>query len=304
VKVHSETITHPSQAFRSLRFEVPAFAGELHRHRHIELTWIESGTGLRFVGDDASAFDSGDLVLVGSQTPHCWVSAPDSAPHRATVIQWAPEFLTQPGLPELATLAPLMERASVGLAVVGRTHTRITEQLLALQNASALARLGGLVTIFDALTQIPSDLVPIAHSAIRGAGPNTRSASALRRIDRVLEWIHRELGRPLTTTEAADIARVTPKAFSRYFRNAVGKPFTQYINDVRCGEASLRLRRSDSPIGTIAADCGFETLSHFNDQFRRRLGVTPRAFRQQHSVRPATRSHARRSPADSPNESP
>jgi AraC-like DNA-binding protein len=295
--VYSEQVIHPSQAFRFLRFEVPAFAGELHRHRHVELTWIESGAGLRFVGDNASAFESGDLVLIGSQTPHGWVSAPDTAPHRATVVQWAPVFLAQPGLPELAALAPLMERAGVGLSITGMTHTRITEQLIALRNVGAVSRLAGLFTIFDALTQSEPDLTPIAHSAIRGNGPNVRSDTALRRIDRVLEWIHRELARPLTIAEGAAIARVTPQAFSRYFRTAVGKPFTQYTNDVRCGEASLRLRRSDAPINTIAADCGFETLSHFNQQFRRRTGVTPRAFRQQFSPRlsPPSRARGRRS---------
>lgn len=75
------------------------------------------------------------------------------------------------------------------------------------------------------------------------------------------------------------MARVTPGAFSRYFRHEVGKPFTEYVNDVRCSEACVRLRRTDKAVAVIAQECGFATLSHFNRQFRQRHGVTPREFR-------------------------
>jgi AraC-like DNA-binding protein len=61
--------------------------------------------------------------------------------------------------------------------------------------------------------------------------------------------------------------------------DAYGKSFTEYINDIRCGETCLLLRSTDKPVSMIATECGFETLSHFNRQFRQRFGVSPREFR-------------------------
>ena len=69
-----EHITHPDQSFRFLRFEVDAFGGGRHRHRQLELTWVERGAGVRFVGDSAEPFADGDLVLLGANVPHTWIS--------------------------------------------------------------------------------------------------------------------------------------------------------------------------------------------------------------------------------------
>jgi AraC-like DNA-binding protein len=281
VKIISEPISHPRHAFRFLRFEIPAFRGEPHRHRHLELTWIESGDGLRFVGDRVEPFEPGDLVLVGSETPHCWISSPGSGTSIATVAQFAPDFLHQPGFPELASIAPLAERAAFGLAIRGDVHARATELLRRMRVSSDLGRLAGLVAMLDLLIAQEHDLHAIAHSPMRA--PHGRgSAPPPRRVDRVIGWIHRELGHELTVADAARIARISAGSFSRYFHKAVGRTFTQYVNDVRCSEASVRLRRSDKSVAMIAAECGFETMSHFNRQFRLRMGATPRAYRRGH----------------------
>jgi AraC-like DNA-binding protein len=79
--------------------------------------------------------------------------------------------------------------------------------------------------------------------------------------------------------EAAAVAHVSPAAFGRFFRREVGKTFTAYVNDARCGWAALRLIQSREPIAQIAQACGFPTLSNFGEQFRRRYGMAPRDFR-------------------------
>jgi len=95
----------------------------------------------------------------------------------------------------------------------------------------------------------------------------------------VIDWLQRHLTDELRVDDAARLAHVTPAALSRWFRREVGKTFTQYINDLRFGAACVQLRQSDRPIATIAADCGFATMSHFNRQFRLRAGMTPREYR-------------------------
>ena len=280
MKVAREHVSHPDQSFRFLRFETPRFEGEPHRHRHLELTWIEAGAGLRFVGDSVAPFAAGDLVLIGADTPHCWVSSHGRQGSAATVLQFAPGLLTQPALPELMRVAPLCERAAVGIRITGAAHDAVLAELGPMRSARHLGQLAGLLRILDVLQLHERSLEPIARSSMRiHDGPPQEGEADPRRIDGVLGWIRRHLGRELTVAAAAKVARVTPGAFSRYFRHEVGKTFTGYVNDVRCSEACVLLHRTDRAVAVIAQQCGFTTLSHFNRQFRLRYGLTPREFR-------------------------
>jgi AraC-like DNA-binding protein len=57
-----------------------------------------------------------------------------------------------------------------------------------------------------------------------------------------------------------------------------GTTFTQYVTEQRLAAAYEALRRGtsiDVPISTIAYDCGFSDISHFNRAFRRQFGCTP-----------------------------
>jgi AraC-like DNA-binding protein len=281
MRVAREHVAHPDQSFRFLRFETAGFHGAPHRHHHLELTWIEAGAGLRFVGDSAEPFETGDLVLLGSNTPHGWVSSRSRASSAATVAQFAPDLLTQPALPELARLAPLAEKASLGLLIEGACRVRVIDALVRMRVASGIGRLAELLGILEQLLAHERSLKTIARTSMRSTSGPPDHDTGIRRIDRVTGWIHQHMARELTVAEAARVARITPGAFSRFFRHEVGRTFTQYINDVRCGEACLRLRRSDKAVSLIAQQCGYETMSHFNQQFRLRHGMTPREFRGQ-----------------------
>lgn len=273
-----------------MHLALPAFRGELHRHAHLELTWIERGQGLRWVGDSVEPFYDGDLVLVGSETAHLWATRGDPPPQgcAATVLQWAPEGLRRAALPELDATAPLLARAQAGLAIEGATRTAVQAQLRRLRGACALTRLGLLIEVLATLVEGlgRGDLRPLASPQTRAQG--TTGSPALqgplgpvqaRRIDRVLSWIEAGLGQELRVEEAAAVAHLSPAAFGRFFRREVGRSFTEYVNDARCSWAALQLTLGSEPVSQVAHACGFPTLSNFGEQFKRRFGTTPRQFR-------------------------
>ena len=192
------------------------------------------------------------------------------------MLQFPAALLQQPLLPELKALRPLVEHAGRGLAISGVAHAQITRRLHALPEADGLARLAALVQVLRELALHPGDLRPIASSPLRA---DTDEAQA-RRIDRVADWVHRHLGGELGVADAARVAHVSPAAFSRFFRRETGKTWSCYLNDVRCSEACVKLRQSSQPVAAVAEACGYRTLSHFNREFRARLGVTPREYRR------------------------
>ncbi|MFM8848892.1 MAG: helix-turn-helix domain-containing protein, partial [Cytophagales bacterium] len=55
---------------------------------------------------------------------------------------------------------------------------------------------------------------------------------------------------------------------------------SEYVNDLRIGNACEQLIESEKPINEIAYQTGFESLTYFNRVFIQRKRMTPRHFRE------------------------
>ena len=77
----------------------------------------------------------------------------------------------------------------------------------------------------------------------------------------------------------ADIAGMSPSAFSRFFKLHTGRNLSEYIIDMRLGYATRQLLDTTKSISEISFDCGFNNLSNFNRIFKRKKGCSPSEFR-------------------------
>jgi len=258
-------------------FRPSAFRHALHQHPEIELTWILRGSGLRYVGDSVEPFHPGDFCLLGRNLPHAWLSPPkETGPVHSLVVQfdtelWGSALLS---LPEMARIADLFERAGRGLAFDPALAARLRPRMM--RAATPLARLAALLEILEELANA-REARPLALSPWAG---NRRNSSDPR-VRTILAYLSRNASGPVTQREAARQIRLSPSAFSRFFRRAVGKTFRSYLTDLRLSEACRRLLESDDSISRIACDAGFENLSTFNRTFRLARGLSPREFRRQ-----------------------
>jgi AraC-like DNA-binding protein len=281
MKVIKERVVHPHESFRFMHMKLDCLNGERHRHSQAELTWVAKGTGIRFVGASAAPFESGDLVLVGPDLPHLWISQPGDKGriHEFSVIQFPSDLFETVAVPEWGGVSDLMRKAALGLVVLEPVRHQVQALMLRMQTVQGLSRLALLLEILGLLIANPQSLQTLSTvSSISAGGADTDQTD--RRIDRVVHWIHQHLSHNLTIEEAAAKVHVSPAAFSRFFRRSLGKTFTEYVNDLRCTEAAIQLRKTDKPVATVAHDCGFTTLSHFNRQFLLRHGQTPRLYRK------------------------
>lgn len=277
MKVAWEFIQSDIQSARLMRLRLNSFSGALHAHEALELTWIERGEGVRIVGSRVEPFAAGDLVLIGPGLPHVWMShgvPPEGA--WATVLQLMPSAPLA-ALPEWRGIGALLTRAQRGLAVEGMLQSRIIDALGRMPDTPGLGLLGEALSTLSLLADADDELRPLDPLPLPIL---QRDPGQQRRMDALLVWIRKHLHGPLSVEDAAAILHVSPGAFSRSFHRLAGKPFTDYVNDLRIAEACMLLRQHDRPVADIAQRCGFATLSHFNRQFRLRVGTTPRAYRQ------------------------
>ena len=278
MKVAWESIQAGTQSARLMRLKLASFAGALHAHEALELTWIERGEGVRIVGSRVEPFAAGDLVLIGPGLPHVWMShgeLPDGA--LATVLQLMPSA-SLAALPEWRGIGALLQRAQRGLAVEGAMRSRIVDALGRMPDSPGLGLLGEALSALALLADADRDLRPLDPLPLPVL---QRDPGQQRRLDALLVWIREHLHGTLSVDDAAAILHVSPGAFSRSFHRLAGKPFTDYVNDLRIAEACMLLRHKDRSIAEIADRCGFATMSHFNRQFRLRVQRTPREYRRE-----------------------
>jgi AraC-like DNA-binding protein/mannose-6-phosphate isomerase-like protein (cupin superfamily) len=281
MRVIQERVVHPDASFRFMHLALEQFNGERHRHPQVELTWIVRGGGVRFVGDNAAPFEPGDLVLVGPNIPHLWVShlSEVGQPHECMVVQFPAELLQCMQIPECRDVADLMRKADHGLLVHEPARSAVQALLLRMPSANGLVRMGLLLQILGVMVSSESCLQPLSAAGVGLMGARDQGQMD-RRIDRVVRWIQSHHAGHLQLEDAAALVHVSPAAFSRFFKRSIGKTFTEYVNDLRCTEAAIQLRKTDKPVSQVAQDCGFQTLSHFNRQFLLRYGQSPRLYRK------------------------
>ena len=255
--------------------EFTAFRYPWHQHPEIELTWILKGSGLRYVGDSVEPFHAGDFCLLGSNLPHTWLTSENEpgAMVRSLVVQfdpdrWGKEILQ---LPEFVRIADLLDRASHGLCFERRLAAKTRRKMF--RPASPLRRFTALLEILEELALSnarPLSLAPWARGRRRDSRLNT-----------VFAYLSENARSQVSQADAARLVRLSPAAFSRFFRRAAGKTFHAYVTDLRLSEACRQLLESKRTISEIAFDAGFGTLSNFNRAFRLARGMPPGEFRRQ-----------------------
>lgn len=98
-------------------------------------------------------------------------------------------------------------------------------------------------------------------------------------ISPVLTYIREHPEEPLRLNELAEQAGLSAYQFDQRIRTLYGISAGQYITKVRIDFACHLLERSEESISFIALDCGYGDQSAFTRQFKRSVGVTPKAYR-------------------------
>ena len=99
-------------------------------------------------------------------------------------------------------------------------------------------------------------------------------------ISSALRYIHQNYQNKLSLQEVSDTLHVNSSYFSALFRQEISMTFTDYLNQLRIGQASHLLTDTELSIMEIAASVGFDDQSYFTRVFRKYKGITPHAYRK------------------------
>ena len=252
-----------------------------HYHREYELTLTLNSRGQRFVGDDVGIYDDGDLVLLGPNLPHTWASRSkivDERPHVALVAwfraEWIEALITTVG--EFSPLGPLLQRAGRGVRFGDDAATALRPAIEAMQVLDPAKCVFALLDVLLALAGDTDATALASQDRSQHAIPGPDRP----RIERILDHIHAHYQERLSIDGLAEVAHLSASGLHRLFRRHTGMSTLDYIAQLRIGSACQLLIATSRPVAHIAADVGYDNLSHFNRQFRLLKQATPRAFRR------------------------
>ncbi|ALS26643.1 AraC family transcriptional regulator [Paenibacillus sp. 32O-W] len=252
-----------------------------HAHDFVELAYVAEGFGFHHIGDAAERVGKGRLYVIPVGVSH--VFRPASANQEEPLVVYncviAPDLLAslrEMAEPILRTQFDfLMEERSEWFSVPDHDGT-IERLLYGLHREFVFRRSGSTTMMYAMLLQL---LVSVFRA--RQECPELPAAAAPNALYDVLAWLDEHYGEPLDIASLAGRCGFSKRHFQRLFKQYTGQTFARYMQSLRIRKSCDMLRETGDKIQAVAERAGYRDIDSFNRVFRRIVGMTPGAYRQQ-----------------------
>ena len=257
------------------------FTYPIHNHEVFELNFVEHAAGVRrIVGDSSEVIDDYDLVLITSpDLEHVWEqNTCHSEDIREVTVQFYLDLSTGGFLDHTPffSMRKMLLEARNGVAFSLDDIMRVYPMICTLSSVKEG---------FYAVNQFMTILYELSKSTNRRQLATSSYAkveveSDSRRVLKVKNFIAKNYQDEIRLSTLADLAGMSPSAFSRFFKLHTGRKLSEYIIEIRLGYASRMLVDTSKTVSEICFECGFNNLSNFNRIFKKRKDCSPSEFRE------------------------
>jgi AraC-like DNA-binding protein len=256
----------------NVQFEYP-----WHYHPELELTYILSSHGVRYVGNSIENFYDDDLVLIGSNLPHCWINSSGEEQHAsAMVIYLKQEFIDKTWMQscEFETIRKMLALSEKGIRFGKETALRLKSKCLKLLHVTPLEKLMLLLEILQELAGTNDYRLLCEHGF-----SHKLNYTHSERINIVYKYIQEHYREKITLADISAKVNMTEEYFSRFFSRMMKKSFFEFLNEYKVNRACKLLIESDKQVSEICYASGFESIPFFYRQFKKFKKVQPKNYR-------------------------
>lgn len=255
-----------------------------HAHSEYQLFVVLQGTGTRFIGDSIRSFGPGELILTGPHLPHLWrnhekyFKKDNPFEARGIVVYLDEHFLGQNMLDkiELHRLKVLFDKSMRGLEFYGHNKLQVIKLMQELLHLDGVRSLIHLLQILDILSTTKE-----YHYISSRHYSDSINEHETDRLNKVYEYIIKNYRGKIPLGKMADMLHMTPTSFSRYFSMKNNKTYSRFLGEVRVKHACELLTETDMSVAEICYECGFNTLSNFNKQFKDIMRKKPTDYKRE-----------------------
>jgi AraC-like DNA-binding protein len=274
----------PSQIFVIRNLQEKHFDPVWHAHSEYQLFVVLEGTGTRFIGDSIKAFRPGELIFTGPHLPHLWRSdeayfeKKSNLSTSGIVIYFNENFLGDHIMEkeEMVMLKKLFTKSMRGLDFYGQKKLQVVRMMQELTQMQGIQSVIHLLRILEILS-----FTKEYHYISSRAYNDVLNQNETDRLNQVYEYVLKNFRRKILLEELADLLCMTPTSFSRFFTMKNNKPFSKFVAEIRIKHACKLLTETGDSISQICYECGFNTLSNFNKQFKDIMLKTPSQYKEE-----------------------
>jgi len=267
----------------------PGLLIRFHKHSEFEFHFIPRGKGSVTLIDQTFKLQSGMFYLTGPGVVHQQTTDPKEGmdelclhidivplPSESALSGWGTEWEVREAEACVAILQQYPLRPFLD------QHDAMSCFLSAYQ-AWRSGDIGSYTTIRQSLIEI---LLRCARTTTDAEAQQLLPARDIQahRFQLALDYIHDNYVNALTLQEVADRIQISSRQLQRILRKYGIESFSTYIEDYRLQRICEDLSTTSATVDSIALLHGFTNSNYLYQVFKRKLGMTPLAYRVQNST--------------------
>ena len=252
-----------------------------HWHATLEINVCVSGVLKTSTQRGEYLVKPGDAVLVNANVLHRNEAEGGARGVRVLTHMFDRALVAAAELPLRRYVAPVVECALLDALPLSRGEPRQRAVLEALDRAFIAAgeeKDGYELEICGLLNRAWQGIYALAQPVIGARQPLPRMETA--RLKQMLGFIREHYAEDISPVDIAAAAGVCERECFRCFKQELGTTPLSSLTDFRVRKAAELLRETDRSVTDIASACGFATSSYFGKVFRRRMNLSPLAYRR------------------------
>ncbi|WP_080904725.1 AraC family transcriptional regulator [Parabacteroides sp. Marseille-P3160] len=257
-----------------------------HRHEELEIMIFTGGEGIQFVGDGEADYKKGDIALIGSNIPHLHLcndiatgKKESSSSGEALQFTMAVFPNQMDILPDFMEIDALLRKSQYGIRFYDDgLWQEIYNLVMALDKMYGIERIIQLYAILDKLSK--STNYRLVSESIYYQDNILDNNS--RPIDLVFKYLFRHFKEKITLAQIAEYVNQDPSALCRAFKKGTDKSIFRCLAEIRIKHACKLLINSSLSISQIAYECGYGSLSFFNEQFKEIVNTAPTGYKKKY----------------------
>jgi len=285
VVAEPERVAHAKESsFHVGHFVAPFFSRPWHYHKEYELLVIEKGYGTRMVGDHFDSFQEGDVVLIGANLPHVWISDSkfkrgEAGDSESYYIQFKKSVFGTHfvEIPEMEGIREVLRKADRGIRLKGNVAAVVGEGLKTVGRKPSFEQLLWLLKALNMIYEGEFEL--LASSDFQQDQVIFKND----KVNRVHQYVTRHFKEEIKIEACAEIVGVSTTSFCRLFKKHADVTFSWYLNSIRINFAQKLLLNTTLSVKEICFESGYTSAAYFNQMFRKQTGMSPKEYRENYT---------------------
>jgi AraC-like DNA-binding protein len=273
---HQKNLVAEDFPFQLLITDIAEFPP--HWHEELEIVYALEQDLAIGLNNEIYILNPHDILLIGRGEVHYFLMPPLQKSKRI-ILQFELSLFESFALEiqERRFSSPLIKRQSEPAL---NPHRNLESQILAIETEYYQKRAGYQLAIKARLCDLMVTLLRQVPMEKYSSLEQMKHLKKLERLEQVFHYVEENYTREILLAEVAGAASFSVYHFARFFKEATGMTFVQYLNNYRVSKAAKYLINSSDPITEIAFQAGFDSIKTFNRVFKQLKGCSPREYKK------------------------